>query len=48
MVDTKPSINMLHKTYHTKSCILSYRVGSDPVTTSFLVGWIKKTRNIPS
>ena len=48
MGDTKPSNNMLHKSNHTRSSILSYRVGLDPVQTSYLVGWIERTRNIPA
>ena len=46
MGDTEPSNKMLHKTKHTSSSILSYRVGLDPITTSYLVGWIEWTRNI--
>ena len=38
---TKPSNNMLHKAKHTSSSILSYRVGLDPVATSYLLGWIE-------
>ena len=45
--DTEPSDNTLYKTKHTRSSILSYRVGLDPIATSYLVGWIEKTRNIP-
>ena len=47
MGDIKTSDNILYKTKHTKSSILSYRVGLDPIATSYLVGWIEKTRNIP-
>ena len=47
MGDTEPLNNTLLKTKHTRSSILSYRVGSDPVTTSYLVGWNKRTSNIP-
>ena len=45
--DTDPSKNMLHKTKHTSSSIRSYMVGLDPVATSYLVGWIERTRSIP-
>ena len=38
---TKPSNNMLHKAKHTSSSILSYRVGLDPIATSYLLGWIE-------
>ena len=47
MGDIEPSDNTLYKTKHTRSSILSYGVGFDPVVTSYLVGWIKWTRNIP-
>ena len=47
MGDIEPSDNTLNKTKHTRSSILSYRVGLDPIATSYLVGWIEKTRNIP-
>ena len=47
MGDTKPPNNMLPKAKHTSSSILSYRVGLDPIATSYLVGWIKSTCNIP-
>ena len=47
MGDTKPSNNMLHKNNHTRSSIHSYGVGLDPVKTSYLAGWIERTRNIP-
>ena len=33
--------NRLHKTKHTSSSILSYRIGLDPIVTSYLVGWIE-------
>ena len=39
--DTQPPNNMLPKTKYTSSSILSYRVGLDPIATSYLVGWIK-------
>ena len=45
--DTKPSNNMLYKKKHTKSSMLSYGVGLDLVATSYIVGWIEKTRNVP-
>ena len=41
MADTEPPNNMLPKATHTSSSILSYRVGLDPIATSYLVGWIK-------
>ena len=47
MGSTEPSNNLLHKTKHSSSSILSYRVGLDPITMSYLVGWIELTRNIP-
>ena len=47
MGDIEPLDNTLYKTKHTRSTILSYRVGLDPIATSYLVGWIEKTRNIP-
>ena len=47
MGDIKPSDNTLYKTKHTRSSILNYRVRLDPIATSYLVGWIEKTRNIP-
>ena len=47
MGDTKPWNNRLHKTKYTRSSILSYRVGLDPVTTSYLIRLIEKTYNIP-
>ena len=40
--DTEPSDNTLYKTKHTRSSILSYRVGLDPIATSYLVDWIEK------
>ena len=43
--DTKPSNNTLYKTKHSKSNILSYRVGLDPVATLYLVEWIEKSQN---
>ena len=39
MGDTEPPNNMLHKAKHTNSSILSYRVGLDPIATSYLVGY---------
>ena len=45
--DTEPSDNTLDKTKHTRSSIVSFRVGLDPVATSYLVGWIGRTRNTP-
>ena len=47
MGDTKPSDNTLHKTKHTRTSTLSYRVGLDPVAASYFVAWIERTRNIP-
>ena len=47
MGDIEPSDNTLYKIKHTRSSILSYRVGLDPIGTSYLVGWNEKTRNIP-
>ena len=47
MGDTEPSDNTLHKTKHTRSSILSYRVGLDIVAIPYHVGWIERTRNIP-
>ena len=41
MRDAEPSKNTLHKTKHTKSSILSYRVGLDPVATSYFVVWME-------
>ena len=41
MGDAEPSNNMLHKAKHTSSILLSYRVRLDPITTSYLVGWIE-------
>ena len=41
MGDTEPPNKMLHKAKHTRSSILSYRVGLDPITTCYLVGWIE-------
>ena len=38
---TEPPKYMLPKAKHTSSNILSYRVGLDPIATSYLVGWIK-------
>ena len=34
----EPLNNTLHKANHTSSSILNYRVGLDPVATSYLVG----------
>ena len=47
MADTEISNNKLHKTKHTRSTILSCRVGLDPVANSYFVGWIERTSNIP-
>ena len=47
MGDTEPPNNMLHKAKHTNSSILSYRVGLDPIATSYLVGWSEWTGNLP-
>ena len=41
MGDTKHPNNMLPKAKHTSSSILSYRVGLDPIATSYAAGWIK-------
>ena len=41
MGDTEPPYNMLPKAKHTSSSVLSYRIGLDPISTSYLVGWIK-------
>ena len=41
MGDTEPSANTLHKTKYPRGSTLSYRVGLDPVATSYLVGWIE-------
>ena len=41
MGDTEPSDNMFRKAKHTSSSILSFRVGLDPITTSYLLRWIK-------
>ena len=48
MGDIEPSNNTLRKTRHTRGTLLSYRIGLDPVATSYLVGSIERTRNIPS
>ena len=48
MGDIKPSNEMLHKTKHTKSSIIScYEVRLDPVATLYLAGWIERAREIP-
>ena len=47
MGDTEPSDNTLYKAKHTRSSKVSYGVGLDPVATSYLVGWIERTHNIP-
>ena len=47
MGDTEPPHNMLHKTKHTSRSILIYRVGLDPIATSYLAAWIEWTCNIP-
>ena len=47
MGDTEPSNNTLHETKHTKSSTLSYKIGLNPVVTSYLVDWIERARNIP-
>ena len=41
MEDTEPRNNMLHKAKHTSSSMFSYRVGLDPIATSYLAGWIE-------
>ena len=41
MGDTERPNNMLPKAKLTSSSILSYRVGLDPIATSYLVGWIE-------
>ena len=41
MGDTEPPNNMSPKAKQTSSGILSYRIGLDPISTSYLVGWIK-------
>ena len=46
MGDTKPSTNNLHEVKHTRGSVLSFRVGLDPVATSYPIGWIKRIRNI--
>ena len=46
MGDNEHPNKILHKTKHTSSSILSYRVGLDPITTSYLVGWIELSCNI--
>ena len=43
MGNTEPPNNMLPKAKHTSSSILSCRVGLDPIATSYLVAWIKRT-----
>ena len=40
MGGTEPPDIMLPKAKHTSSSILSYRIGLDPIATSYLVGWI--------
>ena len=40
MGDTEPLNNMLPKAKRTSISILSYRIGLDPIATSFYVGWI--------
>ena len=47
MGDIEPSVNTSYKTKHTRSNMLSYRVGLDPIATFYLVGWVEKTPNIP-
>ena len=47
MGDTEPPNNMSPKAKQTSSSILSYRIGLDPISTSYLVGWIERTCNIP-
>ena len=47
MEDVEPLDNKSYKTKHTRSTILSYRFGLDPIATSYPLGWIEKTRNIP-
>ena len=41
MGESEPSGSTLYKTKHTRGSILSYRIGLDAVTTSYLVGWIE-------
>ena len=41
MRDNETPNNMFHKAKHTSSSILSYRIGLDPIVTSYLVGWIE-------
>ena len=41
LLSQEPPNNMLHKAKHTISSILSYRIGLDPIVTSYLVGWIE-------
>ena len=48
MGDTELPNNKLHKTKHTSGSILNYRVGLDPIATSFLVGWIERNLNRPA
>ena len=41
MGDSELPNNILPKTKHTSSSILSYRVGFDPIATSYFVSWIE-------
>ena len=47
MGDTEPPNNILHIVKHTSISILSYGVGLDPITTSYLLGWIEWNCNTP-
>ena len=44
-----PNLQLIRyiKSNHTRSTMLSYRVGLDPVAASYLVGWIESSCNIP-
>ena len=46
MGGTKPPNNMLHKVKHTSCSMLSYRVGLDPIATSYPLDWIEWTCNV--
>ena len=48
MGGTEPPDIMLPKAKHTSSSILSYRIGLDPIATSYLVRWISPLlTNVP-
>ena len=47
IMNTEPSNNTLQKTKHARSSIVNYRVRLDPVATSCVLGWVKRTCNNP-